>query len=114
MLTKVFPIKLKPGKQAQADWATSVRIMISHDRRVLSWFVLVLSWSRAVYARFGLDEALESFLRGHVGTFAALHAASSSTSYAARVTVVCLCPTAIMRWRRENESGVGTPRSWKT
>ena len=29
-------------------------------------------WSRAVYARFALDQTLESFLRGHVEAFAAL------------------------------------------
>jgi transposase len=34
--------------------------------------VLVLSWSRAVYARFAFDQTLESFLRGHVEAFAAL------------------------------------------
>ena len=38
----------------------------------LSCFVLVLSWSRACYARFALDQTLESFLRGHVEAFAAL------------------------------------------
>src|SRR5439155_687551 len=35
-------------------------------------FVLVLSWSRAVYARFALDQTLESFLRGHVEAFTTL------------------------------------------
>ena len=34
--------------------------------------MLVLSWSRACYARFALDQTLESFLRGHVEAFAAL------------------------------------------
>jgi hypothetical protein len=32
----------------------------------------VLSWSRAVFARFALDQTLESFQRGHVEAFAAL------------------------------------------
>ena len=41
-------------------------------QRTLSGFVLVLSWSRACYARFALDQTLESFLRGHVAAFAAL------------------------------------------
>jgi hypothetical protein len=35
-------------------------------------FVLVLSWSRALYARFALDQSLESFLRGHVEALTAL------------------------------------------
>jgi len=34
--------------------------------------VLVLSWSRAIYARFALDQTLESFLQGHVLGFAAM------------------------------------------
>lgn len=61
-----------PGEQAQVDWGNFGAYMIGRARRVLSCFVLVLSWSRAVYARFALDQTLESFLRGHVEAFAAL------------------------------------------
>ena len=61
-----------PGEQGQVDWGNFGKIRIGHARRTLSCFVLVLSWSRAVYARFALDETLESFLRGHVEAFAAL------------------------------------------
>jgi len=45
---------------------------VGRARRQLSCFVLVLSWSRAMYARFALDQTLESFLRGHVEAFGAL------------------------------------------
>jgi len=78
-------------------------VAIGHTQRALSCFILVLSWSRAVYARFALEQALESFLRGHVGAFAALQGVPRILfcEYVARVTVVCLCPTAIMRRRRE-------------
>jgi hypothetical protein len=34
------------------DWGNFGAIQIGAARRVLSCFVLVLSWSRAVYARF--------------------------------------------------------------
>jgi len=61
-----------PGEQAQVDWGNFGAYRIGHARRVLSCFVLVLSWSRAVYARFALDQTLESFLRGHVEAFVAL------------------------------------------
>jgi transposase len=61
-----------PGEQAQVDWGNFGKIQIGDARRVLSCFVLVLSWSRAVFARFALDQTLESFLRGHVLAFAAL------------------------------------------
>jgi transposase len=61
-----------PGEQAQVDWGNFGKIQIGHARRALSCFVLVLSWSRAMYARFALDQTLESFLRGHVLAFDAL------------------------------------------
>jgi transposase len=61
-----------PGEQAQVDWGNFGAVPVGGGRRLLSCFVLVLSWSRAVYARFALDQTLESFLRGHVEAFAAL------------------------------------------
>jgi transposase len=60
------------GEEAQVDWGSFGKIPIGNARRTLSCFVLVLSWSRAVYARFALDQTLESFLRGHVEAFHAL------------------------------------------
>lgn len=61
-----------PGEQAQVDWGNFGAFPVGTARRVLSCFVLVLSWSRAVYARFALDQTMESFLRGHVEAFTAL------------------------------------------
>lgn len=61
-----------PGEQAQVDWGHFGTIRVGHARRALSCFVMVLSWSRAIYARFALDQTLESFQRGHVAAFAAL------------------------------------------
>jgi transposase len=43
--------------------------------------VLVLSWSRACYARFALDQTLESFLRGHLEAFAALQGVPRTILY---------------------------------
>jgi transposase len=60
------------GEQAQVDWGNFGPIRVGSTTRSLSCFVLVLSWSRACYARFALDQTLESFLRGHVEAFAAL------------------------------------------
>ena len=70
-----------PGEQAQVDWGNFGALPIGRARRVLSCFVLVLSWSRAVYARFALDQTLESFLRGHVEAFAALGGAPRTILY---------------------------------
>jgi transposase len=61
-----------PGEQGQVDWGNFGQIRVGSTPRILSCFVLVLSWSRAAYARFALDQTLESFLRGHVEAFAAL------------------------------------------
>jgi transposase len=61
-----------PGEQAQVDWGHFGTIRVGHAKRPLSCFVMVLSWSRAVFARFALDQTLESFMRGHVEAFAAL------------------------------------------
>ena len=44
-------------------------IRIGRGVRPLSGFVMVLSYSRAVFALFTLDQTLESFLRGHVEAF---------------------------------------------
>jgi transposase len=67
-----FRLETLVGEQGQVDWGNFGAIQIGQARRVLSCFVLVLSWSRAVYARFALDQTLESFLRGHVEAFTAL------------------------------------------
>src|SRR5712692_3916111 len=61
-----------PGEQGQVDWGHFGAVQVGHARRPLVCFVLVLSWSRALYARFALDQSLESFLRGHVEAFQAL------------------------------------------
>ncbi len=65
-------LETMPGEQAQVDWGNFGKIQVGNARRALSCFVLVLGWSRAIYARFALDQTLESFLRGHVDAFAAL------------------------------------------
>jgi transposase len=61
-----------PGEQAQVDWAHFGKLRIGRAERPLSCFVMVLSWSRAMWARFVLDQQLESFLRCHQLAFRAL------------------------------------------
>jgi transposase len=58
-----------PGEEGQVDWASFGTITIGHAKRRLSCFVLVLSWSRALFARFTLDQTLESFVRCHTRAF---------------------------------------------
>jgi len=59
-----------PGEQAQADWAHFGEVTIGRARRRLSGFVLTLSYSRALWLEFFLDQTLENFLLGHVHAFA--------------------------------------------
>jgi transposase len=67
-----FRLDTLAGEQAQVDWGNFGQVRVGSTTRILSCFVLVLSWSRASYARFALDQTLESFLRGHVEAFTAL------------------------------------------
>lgn len=67
-----FRLHILPGEQAQVDWGHFGKIRVGNTERSLSCFVLVLSWSRGLYARFALDQTQESFLRGHVEAFHAL------------------------------------------
>jgi len=58
-----------PGEQAQADWAHFGEVTLGRARRRLSGFVLTLSYSRALWIEFFLDQSLENFLLGHVHAF---------------------------------------------
>lgn len=58
-----------PGQEGQVDWGCFGRIKVGHALRALSCFVMVLGWSRGMYARFFLDQTMESFLHGHTEAF---------------------------------------------
>jgi transposase len=58
-----------PGEQAQADWGSFGEVSIGRARRRLSCFVVTLSYSRAMWLEFFLDQTLENFLLGHVNAF---------------------------------------------
>lgn len=60
-----FRLSTLPGEQAQVDWGCFGTLRIGNATRKLSCFVMVLSYSRALFARFYLDQHLETFLRGH-------------------------------------------------
>jgi transposase len=57
------------AEEAQVDWGSFGSIRIGHGVRPLSGFVMVLSYARAIWALFTVDQTLESFLRGHVEAF---------------------------------------------
>jgi transposase len=62
-------LRTLPGEQGQVDWAHFGKVTIGRATRRLWAFVLVLSWSRAIFLRFYLSAAMPSFLRGHVDAF---------------------------------------------
>ena len=69
------------GEQAQVDWGTFGKVRIGHGVRAVSGFVMVLGYSRALFALFTLDQTLESFLRGHVAAFEALGGSARTLVY---------------------------------
>lgn len=63
------PMNVFSGQQAQVDWAHFGSLKINKGERKLYLFVMVLSWSRALYARFTFDQKTDSFLRLHEQAF---------------------------------------------
>lgn len=58
-----------PGEQAQCDWAHFGKVDFGGTQRRLLAFVMVMSWSRHVFLRFYIGDAMPNFLRGHVDAF---------------------------------------------
>jgi transposase len=61
-----FRLTTLPGEQGQVDWAHFGRVPVEGGQRALYCFVMTLSWSRATYAEFFLDQTLQSFVTGFV------------------------------------------------
>ena len=51
------------GEQAQADWAHVGKVPVPGGERALWLFVMVLAWSRAMWAEFVFDLSVHSLLR---------------------------------------------------
>ena len=62
-------IETEPGEQAQVDWGSFGQMRIGGTTRPLSCFAMVLSWSRAIFVDFALDQRLDTFLRMHERAF---------------------------------------------
>jgi transposase len=62
-------LRTLPGEQAQVDWAHFGSARIGRAERPILAFVMVLSFSRALFVRFFLDQRTANFLRGHVAAF---------------------------------------------
>ncbi len=59
-----------PGECAQVDWGQFGSISVGRTRRRLSFFVMVLCYSRLLYVEFTVLETMEHFLACHANAFA--------------------------------------------
>jgi transposase len=70
-----LPVYLKlhfaPGECAQIDWGVFGSVTIGNTRRRLSFFVMVLAYSRLTYVEFTVSQTMEHFLSCHEHAFAA-------------------------------------------
>ena len=62
-------IETQPGEFAQVDWANVGTIAVGNATRKLSCFVMVMSYSRVMYAELTLSQCLEDFMAAHVSAF---------------------------------------------
>jgi transposase len=62
-------LRTLPGEQAQVDWAHFGQVEVEGTRRPLVAFLMILSWSRYRFLRFGLDLRTGAFLAHHVAAF---------------------------------------------
>jgi len=66
----VVRFETPPGRQAQADWSGLGRHLLGDEKRSPQLFVMVLGFSRALYAEAVWRADLESFLACHARAFA--------------------------------------------
>ena len=60
------------GECAQVDWGEYGTIAVGSTRRKLSFFVMVLCYSRQMYVEFTVSQTMEHFLACHQNAFAVL------------------------------------------
>ena len=65
-------LHFEPGECAQVDWGHYGSVNVGNTRRQLSFFVLVLCYSRMLYVEFTVSQTLEHFLGCHLNAFEAL------------------------------------------
>jgi transposase len=58
-----------PGECAQVDWGSYGSVAVGNTRRRLSFFVMVLCYSRMLYCEFTVSQSMEHFLCCHKNAF---------------------------------------------
>ena len=64
-------LDFEPGECAQVDWGEFGTVTVGNTRRRLSFFVMVLCYSRRMYLEFTVSQEMEFFLACHENAFAA-------------------------------------------
>jgi transposase len=67
-------LSFAPGECAQVDWGSFGSVPVGSTRRRLSFFVMVLCYSRMLYVEFTVAQTMEHFLAGHQHAFEFLNA----------------------------------------
>jgi len=62
-------LSFAPGECAQVDWGSWEMITVGNTRRRLSFFIMVLAYSRMLYVEFTLGQSQEHFLSCHRRAF---------------------------------------------
>jgi transposase len=62
-------LSFAPGECAQVDWGSFGSITVGETRRRLSFFVMVLCYSRRMYVEFTVSQTMEHFLACHQRAF---------------------------------------------
>jgi transposase len=91
--TAYLTLAFAPGECAQIDWGSAGVIDVGNTRRRLSFFVMVLCYSRMLYIEFTVGEAMEHFLTCQ------RHALEFFGAVPGKV-MVDNCKTAVLRHRR--------------
>jgi transposase len=66
-------LSFAPGECAQLDWGEYGSIGVGSTRRRLSFFIMVLCYSRLMYVEFTVSQTMEHFLAAHQHAFTAFH-----------------------------------------
>jgi len=67
--TAYLTLQFVPGQCAQIDWGSAGWLQVGATRRRLSFFVMVLAYSRRLYVEFTLSQSMEHFLSCHQNAF---------------------------------------------
>jgi len=67
--TAFLKLSFAPGECAQVDWGSWATVTVGETSRRLSFFVMVLCYSRMMYVEFSVSQTMEHFLACHQNAF---------------------------------------------